>query len=90
MGGTFIISQTNIVNSDTLTANLIFIFQIMFFIQGLAVARFMMDRFKISKILRIVLILSIIFNSYLTLATTFMGLIDQVMDIRKIKKTNRW
>lgn len=90
MGGTFIISQTNIVNSDTLTANLIFIFQIMFFIQGLAVARFMMDRFKISKILRIVLILSIIFNSYLTLATTFMGLIDQMMDIRKIKKTNRW
>lgn len=90
MGGTYIISRTNIVNSDALTANLIFMFQIMFFIQGLAVVRFMMDRYKIKKFLRVIMILFIIFNPYLMMATTFMGLFDQVFDFRKLKNINRW
>jgi len=88
--GTYIISRTNIVNSDTLTANLVFMFQIMFFIQGLSVVRFMMDRYKIKKPLRIIFTLAIIFNSYLMMATTFMGLLDQIIDIRKLKNINRW
>ncbi|SHI81301.1 Uncharacterized conserved protein YybS, DUF2232 family [Dethiosulfatibacter aminovorans DSM 17477] len=88
--GSYLISQTNIVNSDTLMANLVFMFQIMFFIQGLAVVRFMMDRYKIKKFLRVVIIIGIIFNSYLMMATTFMGMFDQIFDFRKLKNTNRW
>lgn len=90
MGGTYIISKTNFVNSDTLTANLLFIFQILFFVQGLSIVRYLMDRYKISKILRVIMTLVIIFNGYLVMATTFMGLFDQIFDIRKIKKNNRW
>ena len=88
--GTYLISRTDIVNSETLTANLVFMFQIMFFVQGLAVARFMMDRYKIKKFLRVVIIIGIIFNSYLMMATTFMGMFDQIFDFRKLKNTNRW
>ena len=88
--GTYLISRTDLVNSETLTANLVFMFQIMFFVQGLAVARFMMDRYKIKKFLRVVIIIGIIFNSYLMMATTFMGMFDQIFDFRKLKNTNRW
>jgi uncharacterized protein YybS (DUF2232 family) len=90
MGGTYIISITNFINSDALTANLVFMFQIMFFIQGLAVVRYMMDRYKVSKLLRVIFMIFIIFNSYLMLATTFLGLFDQMLDFRKLKNLSRW
>jgi len=90
LGGTYLITKTNFINSDALSANILFVFQILFFIQGLALVKFLMNKYKASKIIRILLMVIIFLNSTLTLAVTFMGLGDSLFDIRKIKNNSRW
>jgi uncharacterized protein YybS (DUF2232 family) len=90
LGGTYIISKTEIVNSEALSANIMFIFQILFLIQGLAVAKFFMLRNKLPRLFMGLMFFLILFNNFLTLLATMVGLVDTIVDIRKIKKFDRW
>lgn len=86
LGGTYLITKTNFANSDALSANILFIFQILFFIQGLAVVKFLMNKYKISKAMRVLLTIIIFINSILTSVVALIGLGDSLFDVRKIKK----
>jgi len=88
--GTYLISMTGFVNSEALSSNIIFIFQILFFIQGLAVVKFMMVKYKIAKLLRAMILILILMNGYLNLIITMVGLTDIIFDLRKIRNKNRW
>lgn len=88
--GTYFISMTGFANSEALSSNIIFIFQILFFIQGLAVVKFMMVKHKIAKLLRLMILILILMNGYLNLIITMVGLTDIIFDLRKIRNKNRW
>ncbi|HBH12477.1 MAG: Membrane protein [Clostridiales bacterium 38_11] len=90
LAGTYLISMTDFVNSEALSSNIIFIFQILFFIQGLAVVKFMMVKYKITKLLRLIMLILILMNGYLNLMVTMVGLTDIIFDLRKIRNKNRW
>lgn len=90
LAGTYLISMTDFVNSEALSSNIIFIFQILFFIQGLAVVKFMMVKYKIAKLLRLIMLILILMNGYLNLMVTMVGLTDIIFDLRKIRNKNRW
>jgi len=88
--GTYLINMTGFVNSEALSSNIIFIFQILFFIQGLAVVKFMMVKHKLAKVVRLMLLILILMNGYLNLIVTMVGLTDIFIDLRKIRNKNRW
>ena len=88
--GTYLISMTGFASSEALSSNIIFIFQILFFIQGLAVVKFMMVKHKIAKLVRLMILILILLNGYLNLIVTMVGLTDIIFDLRKIRNKNRW
>jgi uncharacterized protein YybS (DUF2232 family) len=88
--GTYLVSFTDFVNSDALSANILFIMQMLFLIQGLAVVKFMLTRRQLPKFFRVLTMVLIIVNSYLTFAAILVGLTDMIVDFRKIKKYDRW
>lgn len=68
-----------------LITNVILIFVFMFFIQGIAVISHIIKRTKTPKPVRIALIIAVFFISPLLTAVAFIGLIDSIVDIRKIR-----
>ncbi len=85
-GLTMLVGQFNIVDYETLSANILFLFQIVFFIQGLALVRFLMDKYNINRFLRVVIIIFIIINPAFSLAVILAGMADVLFDFRKLKE----
>ncbi|MDW7667764.1 MAG: DUF2232 domain-containing protein [Bacillota bacterium] len=86
-GLTMLVGQFNIVDYETLSANVLFLFQIVFFIQGLALVRFLMDKYNINRFLRILIIIFIIINPAFSLAVILAGIADVLFDFRKLKES---
>jgi len=86
-GLTILVGQFNIVDYDTLSANILFLFQIVFFIQGLALVRFLMDKYNINRFLRVLIIIFIIINPAFSLSVIVAGLADVLFDFRKLKES---
>lgn len=68
----------------SLLTNVTLIFMFMFFIQGISVISFLIKRTKIPKAVRIALLVLILFVGPLLTAVSFIGLIDSIINIRKI------
>jgi len=85
-GLTMLVGQFNIVDYNTLSANVLFLFQIVFFIQGLALVRFFMDKYNINRFLRVLIIIFIIINPAFSLAVILAGIVDVLFDFRKLKE----
>ncbi len=88
--GSYLAGALGIVNSQALLTNVVFIIQILFFLQGLAVVKFMMIKYKINRLLRVLMFLVVIFNAMLNMGVMFLGFGDLLFDLRKIKNKNRW
>ncbi len=86
-GLTMLVGQFNIVDYETLSANVLFLFQIVLFIQGLALVRFLMDKYNINRFLRVLIIIFIIINPAFSLAVILAGIADVLFDFRKLKES---
>jgi uncharacterized protein YybS (DUF2232 family) len=82
----FIISYYKLFNYDTITLNISILVVFLFFLQGLAVIVYLLNKTNINSILRGVIIAFLIFSSPLMLIISFVGLVDTIMDFRKLKE----
>jgi uncharacterized protein YybS (DUF2232 family) len=88
-GLTILAGQLNIADYEILSANVLFLFQVVLFIQGLALVRFLMDKYNINRFLRVLIIIFIIINPAFSLAVIIAGIADLIFDFRKLKENNR-
>jgi len=86
-GLTLIVGQFNIVDYETLSANILFLFQIVFFLQGLALVRFLMGKYNINRFLRVLIFIFIIINPAFSLVVILAGIADVLLDFRKLKES---
>lgn len=70
----------------SLITNVTLLFIFLFFLQGISVVSFLIKKTNIPKVVRIIVIAVILFISPLLTAISFIGLVDSVVDIRKLKK----
>lgn len=71
---------------ETIFINTIIIISFVFFMQGLSVLVFLMNKRNIHKVTKFILIFIIIINVPLSLIITFIGLLDVILNFRKLKK----
>ncbi len=86
---TFIVGRLNFVNSEALSDNFIILFQIVFFIQGLALVRFMITQYNVSNVVWAIVLLAVIFVPIFTIMLLLAGIADVIFDFRKLKESNR-
>lgn len=70
----------------SLITNVTLLFIFLFFLQGISVVSFLIKKTNIPKAIRLILMGVILFISPLLTAISFIGLVDSVVDIRKLKK----
>lgn len=73
-------------NFIAIQLNILMISIMAMFVQGLAVMKFFLMKFKINKILGILLILIVIINPVISQSVMVIGVIDLILDIRKLNK----
>jgi len=71
---------------NTIFINVVILVSFVFFIQGLAVIVYLMNRVKMNKFLKGILIFLIIINIPLSFIISFIGVLDVIFDFRKLKK----
>lgn len=71
---------------ETIFINTLIIIFFVFLMQGLSVVIFLMNKRNMHKITKAILIFLIIINVPLSLIITFIGLLDVILDFRKLKK----
>ncbi|WP_432405878.1 YybS family protein [Wukongibacter sp. M2B1] len=81
---TYFANSFNIIKSDALNANVIYLFQYVFIILGLAVVSFFLEKRKIGNTLRRMILIFILFIPSLNLILFFMGILDSIFNIRKL------
>lgn len=84
VGLTYLSSSFNIVKSDALNANIVYLFQYVFIILGLAVVSFFLEKRRIGNILRRVILVFILLIPSASLILFFIGLFDAIFNIRKL------
>ncbi len=78
----------DIVDQQTLIINVYLLGQLVFMLQGLAVVLYFLNYYKISKILRIIIIVFLILNKMGGMALLVIGLVDIFINMRKYKEEN--
>lgn len=71
---------------ETIFINTFLLISFVFFIQGLSVVVFLVNRGKMNRIVKIILIILIIINVPLSLVVSIIGLLDVGIDFRRLKK----
>ncbi|SET01870.1 Uncharacterized conserved protein YybS, DUF2232 family [Natronincola peptidivorans] len=74
------------IQHTSLIANVTIIFLVIFFLQGLTFISYLLKKTKVPRFIRIILVLSLIIISPLMTIVAFLGLLDAILDIRKLKK----
>lgn len=70
----------------SLITTVVILFMALFFIQGISVISFLIKRTNINHVVRVLLIGIILLISPLLTAVSFIGLIDSIVDIRKLER----
>jgi uncharacterized protein YybS (DUF2232 family) len=86
---TFLVGRLNIVNSEALTDNFIILFQLVFLIQGLALVRFMISKYNVTRIVWAGVLLGVILVPIFTIMLLLAGIADSIFDFRELKESNR-
>ncbi|QXM06986.1 YybS family protein [Crassaminicella indica] len=86
VGLTAITKYLNVVDFQTLVLNEFLIFQLIYFIQGIAVVSYFLNHFKITKVLRIFIYLLLLFSREGVLIIAVLGFIDAIINFRKLKR----
>ncbi|WP_026476784.1 DUF2232 domain-containing protein [Alkaliphilus transvaalensis] len=74
------------IHTDNLINNVFLIFAVVFFIQGMASVSFFLKKKGIYKIVRVFIYILIILISPLLLLVSLLGLLDSMIDMRKIRQ----
>lgn len=81
---TFILKYINVFYYETILINVTVLVFTIFFIQGIAVILFFIDKIKVPKALKIILIILVIFSFPLMMLISILGLLDSLLNLRKI------
>lgn len=85
---TFLIRYFEGLYHETILLNVIALLSFVFFLQGLAVLVFFVDKMRIIKIFKWMIIFFVIINVFLFIPVAFTGFLDVLLDFRKIRKVN--
>ncbi|MDF2677353.1 MAG: conserved rane protein of unknown function [Bacillota bacterium] len=80
----FLLKYLNL-NVQAIQLNIIMICYMAILVQGFAVLQFYLLKWNISKTLRIVIIVFVVFNPAISQVLTILGLIDLILDLRKLR-----
>ncbi|MTI46225.1 DUF2232 domain-containing protein [Sporosalibacterium faouarense] len=83
--GSIIIKYIKVLYFESIFINITAIIIFVFFLQGLAVIIYFMDKFKLNKVLKVILVILAIINSAVI---SLVGLIDVLFNLRKLGKSN--
>ncbi|MBB6218730.1 uncharacterized protein YybS (DUF2232 family) [Anaerosolibacter carboniphilus] len=83
---TYLTQYIRVVDFNTLSANVSLLFRTAFFIQGLAVISFLIEKYRLGRLYRIFVFVYVLFSGPGGLMTVILGLIDVFADFRKLKK----
>ncbi len=81
---TYIAGMLNIVNYDTLMTNVIYLFSMLYLIQGLAAINYYMETKGLGKIVRLIISIIVMGMPTLSFSLIFIGLFDVILNIRKL------
>lgn len=84
--GTAIINYFEVFYYDTIELNIVVLTLFMFFIQGLAVIIYLLNKTKLNSIIKGIIIGILVFYSPLMIIIALVGLIDTIVDLRKLKR----
>lgn len=85
---TFVTQWIEGVYAQTLLTNITLIFAFVFFLQGIAFISFFIKKTRINRFLRMMILGVIVILSPLLTIVAFMGLVDALFDMRKIRKSS--
>lgn len=83
---TFIAGQLGFIYYETVFINIGVLLMMGFFIQGLSVADFFLNRLKMKPIFKVIFYIIFLFNPAMIPLVTMLGIVDVVLDLRKIRK----
>lgn len=81
-----LIRYMKILYYETIFINTIILISFVFFLQGLSVIAFIMNKRGMHKFVKIILMFLLIVNVLLTLVVIFIGLLDVILDFRKLRQ----
>lgn len=84
IGLSYGVTRMNLVNGETLFMNVFYLFQIAFLIQGLSVIVFFMEKFRVARIFRVILIVLFLFVPTFSVGAAILGLADSILNIRRL------
>ncbi|KXG73898.1 YybS family protein [Thermotalea metallivorans] len=85
---TYVTGYLKIVNYETLMVNVSYLFNMVFFIQGLAVISFLTSAYGLGKPLRIFIYILAVLNPLGRTVAILLGLADAFADFRKLRKSH--
>ncbi|SCG84479.1 putative protein yybS [Proteiniborus sp. DW1] len=86
IGAALVFRYMKILYYETIFINTIILISFVFFIQGLSVVVFLMNKRKMHKIVKAIIIFLIIINVPLSLIISLIGFLDAGLDFRKLKR----
>ncbi len=81
-----LLRNTNFVNYDILYINMVYLLSMVFFIQGLALVRFLFIKYKVSKGIKILVVISFFLIPIVFTIIIFMGVAEILFDFRKLRR----
>jgi uncharacterized protein YybS (DUF2232 family) len=83
---TYLTQYIRVIDFNTLSANVSLLFRTAFFIQGLAVISFLIEKYRLGRLYRTFVFVYVLFSAAGGLMAVILGLIDVFVDFRKLKK----
>jgi uncharacterized protein YybS (DUF2232 family) len=82
----FVLISTKIVEQDILVSNIIIVFMMIFLLQGIGVTSYLLDKFKVSNLIKYIIIIVSVLMSNILIMISVLGFLDSFMNFRKIKR----
>ncbi len=81
----YVFSRLQLYNIDVVLINIVMLGRIALILQGLALTKFYMIKYRINNFLRVLVFILIIFNSIVANVVTMLALADLLLDFRKLR-----
>lgn len=81
----YVFSRLQFYNIDIVLINIVMLGRIALILQGLALTKFYMIKYRINNFLRVIVFILIIFNSIVANIVTMLALADLLLDFRKLR-----
>lgn len=82
----FVLISTKIAQQDILISNIIVVFMMIFLLQGIGVTSYLLEKFKVSNIIKYIIIIVSVLMSNIFIMISVLGFLDSFMNFRKIKR----